>query len=553
MQENIVKQRQFINSGKYMLKIFLVEDEIVMREGIKNNIDWGREGFDFVGEASDGELAYPLIQKTHPDILITDIRMPFMDGLELSRLVKQEMPDLKIIILSGYDEFEYAKEAISIGITDYLVKPIGGAQLLEAIKKVAQTVEEEKQQRQFLETFQKEQEENARIARQKFFRKLVSGKLQVSAALKEGRENGMELAANRYNIILFQIFTGKEAEAYSEEQNRVSQLIERRAEEISGVIPVELGLEGWAFILKETSENSLEQMEDELSEKLKDAVVEGADQMEYFGGIGNAVGRLSELNRCFEDANRAFAYRYLKERNQFIHCDQEPESSEEEISLSSLNLDKMDRKIVESFLKTGTKAEIPHFIDEYFESLGEKNIQSLLFRQYVTMDMYFAAVAILEQMGYSASDLVERCGDFKTMTAVFSTVEQTKNYMKKLFDAVMELRETVSRKKYSSLLKTAQEYIRNNFKNEEISLNAVAASVNLSPNHFSTIFSQETGQTFIEFLTEVRMEKARELLRGTSMKTAEIAFAVGYKDPHYFSYLFKKTQDCTPREFRAGK
>ena len=255
-----------------MLKIFLVEDEIVMREGIKNNIDWEREGFDFVGEASDGELAYPLIQKTHPDILITDIRMPFMDGLELIRLVKQEMPDLKIIILSGYDEFEYAKEAISIGITDYLVKPIGGAQLLEAVKKVAQVVEEEKQQRQFLETFQKEQEENARIARQKFFRKLVSGKLQVSTALKEGRENGMELAANRYNIVLFQIFTGKEAEAYSEEQNRVAQLIESRAEEIPDVIPVELGLEGWAFILKETSENSLEQTEEELSEKLKDAV-----------------------------------------------------------------------------------------------------------------------------------------------------------------------------------------------------------------------------------------------------------------------------------------
>ena len=78
-----------------------------------------------------------------------------------------------------------------------------------------------------------------------------------------------------------------------------------------------------------------------------------------------------------------------------------------------------------------------------------------------------------------------------------------------------------------------------------------AASVNLSPNHFSTIFSQETGQTFIEFLTSVRMEKARELLRSTSMKTAEIAFAVGYRDPHYFSYLFKKTQECTPREFRA--
>ena len=115
----------------------------------------------------------------------------------------------------------------------------------------------------------------------------------------------------------------------------------------------------------------------------------------------------------------------------------------------------------------------------------------------------------------------------------------------------MEHRERVSRKKYSSLLKDARNYIEQNYDNVDISLNTVAASVNLSPNHFSTIFSQETGRTFIEYMTFVRMEKAKELLRTTSMKTAEIAFAVGYKDAHYFSYLFKKTQECTPREFRA--
>ena len=107
-----------------MIKVFLVEDEIIIREGIRYNIDWEKEGLEFVGEASDGELAYPLIQKTKPDILITDIKMPFMDGLELSRLVKQEMPEVKIIILSGYDEFEYAREGIDIGITDYLLKPV---------------------------------------------------------------------------------------------------------------------------------------------------------------------------------------------------------------------------------------------------------------------------------------------------------------------------------------------------------------------------------------------------------------------------------------------
>ena len=126
-----------------MLKVFLVEDEVVMRNGIKNNIPWEQEGFEFVGEASDGELAYPLIKREKPDILITDIRMPFMDGLELSRLVKKELPQIKIIILSGYNEFDYAKTAISIGVTDYLLKPISSAKLLEAVKKVGDMIEKE--------------------------------------------------------------------------------------------------------------------------------------------------------------------------------------------------------------------------------------------------------------------------------------------------------------------------------------------------------------------------------------------------------------------------
>ena len=125
-----------------MIKVFLVEDEIVMRNGIKNNIPWEKEGLEFAGEASDGELAYPLIRKVQPDILITDIRMPFMDGLELSELVKKEFPRIKIIILSGYNEFDYAKQAIHIGVTDYLLKPITAAKLLEAVKKVEAKMEQ---------------------------------------------------------------------------------------------------------------------------------------------------------------------------------------------------------------------------------------------------------------------------------------------------------------------------------------------------------------------------------------------------------------------------
>lgn len=535
-----------------MLKIFLVEDEIVMREGIKKNIDWEKEGFEFAGEASDGELAYPMIQKIRPDILLTDIKMPFMDGLELSRLVRQELPETRIIVLSGYDDFEYARESISIGVTDYLVKPFSASVLLEAVKKVGRLVEEEKRQRMYLQTFEKERLENTQLARQKFFHSMVSGKKPVSELLKEGKGIGLDLVARRYNIVLLQIFMNGEVEGYSEEQNKAVSAIEKMVEDMPEILAVELGMEGWAFVIKEIGDRVLEEILQTFLEKLKE-IMNDSQGIEYFGGVGKEVERLSELNRCFEEANRVFAYRFLKKRNQIMFSDTAAlnESEDEELKLSALDLEKLDRKSVERFLKIGLKSEVTHFVDEYFESLGTRNIQSLLFRQYVTMDMYFVAAAMLEQMGYGPVELVERCGDFQKMTEVFSTVEQTGKYLKKVFETAIELREKVAQKKYSSLLKNARTYIEQNYDNEDISLNTVAASVNLSPNHFSTIFSQETGKTFIEFLTCVRMEKAKELLRGTSMKTAEIAYAVGYKDAHYFSYLFKKTQECTPREYRT--
>ena len=252
-----------------MIKVFLVEDEIIMREGIKNNIDWEKEGFLFVGEASDGELAYPLIQQTDPDILITDIKMPFMNGLELSRLVKQEFPDIKIIILSGYDEFEYAQEGISIGITDYLVKPVSGAKLLETVKKVGKMVLDEQEQKKYRLTFEREQEENAQLARQKFFGRLVLNRMPVSAMLKEGRSVGLDLAANRYNIVLFQIFALEEGDGeYSERQNDAARAISQSLRETPEVLMIDLGMEGWAFILKENGETPLEEVQEQAYHRL---------------------------------------------------------------------------------------------------------------------------------------------------------------------------------------------------------------------------------------------------------------------------------------------
>ena len=532
-----------------MLKVFLVEDEIVVREGIKNTISWEEEGFSFVGEAGDGELAYPLILKYRPDILITDIRMPFMDGLELSRLVKQDLPEIKILIISGYDEFDYAKQAISIGVTDYLVKPINGAQLLKSVKKIGKIIEEEQEQKQFLETFEQEREESRQLARMKLFRKIVSSKKSVSELLAESRQLGMDLTAKQYNILLFQIFDEGQAERYSEVQNRAAEAVERLAAARPQVEIVELGLEGWAFILKETGEETLSEItEDFLAELI--GTVDSTGSIEFFGGLGRPTQRLSELGRCYSEASRAFAYRYLTERNQVIRIDMLQEENQEP-NMEQLHAGKIDRKSILDFLATGLKSEVDDFVNDYIAAVGPEQIRSLMLRQYLVMDIWFMAADFLSSLGEKPEILTEKCGDFQKMPQVFAGTDAAADYIKDILRTTIEVRDGKSMQKYSSLLKEAKAFIRENYNHEDMSLNMVAAAVNLSPNHFSTIFSQEVGQTFIEYLTSVRMEKAKYLLRTSSMKTSEIAYAVGYKDAHYFSYLFKKTQNLTPRDYKA--
>lgn len=142
-----------------MIRVFLVEDEYIIREAIKRTVDWSAAGCELVGEAGDGEKAYQMILKAEPDILITDIRMPFMDGLDLSRLVRKKLPKTRIVILSGYDDFAYAKEAISIGVTEYLLKPVSGAKLMDTLRTVSKGIEADRQQTNYKEVYEAEHAE----------------------------------------------------------------------------------------------------------------------------------------------------------------------------------------------------------------------------------------------------------------------------------------------------------------------------------------------------------------------------------------------------------
>ena len=538
-----------------MLKVFLVEDEVVMRNGIKNNIPWEQEGFEFAGEASDGELAYPLIKKEKPDILITDIRMPFMDGLELSRLVKKELPQIKIIILSGYNEFDYAKTAINIGVTDYLLKPISSAKLLEAVKKVADMIEKEQDNARLIKRYEKEMEENILQEKHKLWGALASNRLSTIELLEKGQRLGIDFTASAYQVFLFKLMQEGDSTGCSEELNRASEKVNDLAGSWERVLSFDRSPEGWAFLIKGESEEEVQSTYLETRKELLE-LVEGYPKVEYFGGIGNVVHRIGDIQTSYKEAARAFSSRFFMDANQIADSAEMVKVQMEQdgkIDVSKMLSKKREHELVERFLKNGTTEEVDSFLDELFQNIGEQNCKSLLYRQYVVMDLFFCASDFLGNLEIDIENLPEECRDINQIVEKAEDTENLRYQIGNLFTETMQLRDSHSKKKYSKLLEDAKAFIDENYKHDEMSLNTVAAQVNISPSYFSTIFSSEMGQTFVEYLTHVRLEKAKELLMCSNMRTAEIGYEVGYKDSHYFSYIFKKVVGCSPKEYRNRK
>ena len=534
-----------------MLKVFLAEDEFIIREGIKNNIDWQAYGYEFCGEASDGELAFPLIQKTRPDILITDIKMPFVDGLALSRLVKKELPETEIIILSGYEEFDYAKEAIQIGVARYLLKPINGETLLQEIDSVAEIILGKQKEKEIREKYQKEMEENSLRDQMDLFQHLVTGDCSMEELLSVADKLDLKIMAPWYSIVLLKIQSMKhDYEEYSGSIVAVDERIAKLAEP-EHVLIFDRALEGRAFLFKADSEEELLAYQKEYLGDVKE-VLSGYANLRYFGGIGTPVNRLREIPASFEDASHAFAHRYLVAESCILDSSllmQEGAAEHEDFRISAVNPEQIDRAKMQEFLRTGDLDEVVYFVDEFFGKLDGGAMKSRIFRQYITMDAYFSIVDFLKGLGLQKDEIEAPDQD----GSILQDEKSAMDYIVRIMNKALVLREKKASSRYEDVVSEVIHYIEDNYAQEELSLNLLASHVNFSPNHLSMIFSQQTGQTLIRYLTDYRMNRAKELLRCSSKKSSVISMEVGYKDPHYFSYLFKKTQGMTPTQYRGGR
>ncbi len=533
-----------------MYKVFLVEDEIVIREGIKNKIQWDDEGFKIVGDESDGELAYPMIKREQPDILITDIKMPFMDGLELSKLLKKDMPQLKIIIISGYSDFGYAQQAIDIGVSEYLLKPVTSNKLMAAVKNAAAAIEKERKEKQLLEQYQLLVYQKQGEKRKDFFNALVSGKMSLSQIIEQEEELGIDMVASVFCVLLFQFKVQEDMYEYSNEIVQCEARMMQELMKFPNIKAFERGMDGWAFILLGETELQINELTQELCNLLIGIC---SEKVHYFGGIGRCVHRVRDLHKSYLDANSAFSLRYFENRDQFLSYNDVRNIKSQignRISVSELNLEKLDRNLLEDFLKRGTVADVDEFVDSYFDGFSSSAMSSALFRQYIIMDGYSAIMKFLKNLQYPKEKLDNCLKSMNSVTDQLSSLEDCSEFYKSILKEAIDLRNKNSQRRYAGLIEKAKEYMHLNFAMSDLTLDKVASKVNVSPNYFSSLFNQETGMTFIEYLTDLRMEKAKDYLRCSSRRITEIGFLVGYQDSHYFSYIFKKTQNCTPSEYR---
>lgn len=535
-----------------MLKIFLVEDESIMREGLRDNMPWQQFGYEFVGEASDGEMALPLIRKTRPDVLLTDIKMPFMDGLTLSRMVAKEFPNMKIIILSGYDDFDYARQAIQIGVEQYILKPVTRETMKKVLLEVKEKIDSEKEKKMYMEKFQSEMHEYELMSRRTFFEKVFSGRLPVQDIYTEMEKLSLDLEGPCYNLIMVSAQRKRKAQ---DGQNTDSPQFIRCQDEMmhyflrfNEYLIFNWNINTYGILVKGESE----QMEAYIQRALQNITriySEVEQDYDWYVAAGATVERLSQLADCYNKVNHILSLRYLSPAGHVI-----TESSEEFVTgnegenLDKLDVTKVDPEILKGFLENGLKSEVEEFINNYFLSLQEP-LKSKLFRNYLVLNVRFSTLAYVEALGCSQEEFLKQA-DAENIPDLNSSIEDIKKYASQLITQAIAERERENDNRSHTILKKALEHIEERYTDETFSLNDAAAVIDVSPNYFSAIFSQEMGMTFIEYVTKKRMDKAKKLLRQSDMHTAEIAVEVGYKDPHYFSFVFKKTQGCTPRDYR---
>ena len=522
-------------------RILLVDDEEELRAGIRTRIDWNALGFELAGEAANGRDALELAEQLRPDVVLTDIKMPFMDGLTLCRQLKQQLPAVRLVIFSGFDDFDYARQAIGMNVFEYLLKPITSEDLSGVLVRLRKTMEEERIRQQDMEKLRRSYEENLPVLRGQFYTRLLSGQLKANQI--------MERAA-RYEIE----FSGK---SWVAAEIHVSNL---------GEDPDDLILLSLKNFFEENASLSDCQFhwtlyDDDLAviaafeeyprvygligelERVR-ALGEPLLGLQLTIGVGLGVKQPAQLAQSIHGAKSALEYRVILGPGRTLYIgDLEPRST------NTLPFDETAERELVNAVKLGTPEQVRAFTEGWLrQAQNETSLSQMqcFFLELVACLMRLAREAEIPQeevFGPGFTGAVQ-ISDFGGPQQLGSWVEER----------CLHLQELLRRQRSYTTARTvdkAREFIGENYADCNLSVEMLCEHLHLSPAYFSTMFKRETGMSFTAYVTQVRMEAAVELLRSSEEKTYLIAQQTGYLDPNYFSYVFKRYFGTSPSKYRA--
>jgi two-component system, response regulator YesN len=537
-----------------MLKVVIVDDERLVREGIKIILREEKLSVEITGEARNGLEAFELICRNMPDIVITDIRMPAMDGISLIEKVKSVSQTVKFIIISGFAEFQYAKSAIEMGVNDYVLKPIRNEELSTAVKKASLEIEEMKYAQQEVKKIQLMEKENLHMIMEKSFNILLFSKEQTDDICNSIYRSIPQL---KDVYVLLGIFHINHPSTYEScFQNDDYELARFSIQNILEEVCTHSALT-WSNFNDRTELFVLFYDKDK-----KQIIYEGSKFIsEVFTKILNIIPNsvmvgvseshkdISSLSQCYEEAKSALSRRFSSDMGNFFKYGDMENIFKRKFHFPEHKLHTLRIALERGNLENGLD-EVEKIIGDIFSFTNQGDIEfihlKMLFIETVRIVTIYCG-----RMKLNISDFISERAASGEILADFSNLNDIKKYTVSLIRRINKSGDPVS-KDTKLLIPIIEEYLKNNF-HKDICLEDMAQKHNISVKYLSRTFKNVTGRNFSDYLFEIRINKAKQLLEDTKFTVHEIAISVGYGDPQYFHRIFKKHYGVTPNEYRAMK
>lgn len=525
------------------IKVILVDDEPLEIKLIKKCIDWKSLNMEVVGEAQNAIDGMDLVKNLSPDILFTDINMPIINGIKFSEMAIQERPKIKIIILTGFDDFDYAQESIKIGVSAFLLKPINDDEVFSTLSRLKEGIDNERKSIDEYDLLKRQLSDNLPFLREKYLIELLNGELDIEKAKKKTSFLGLYFKYNSFQIAAIEI---NSSVLDNENLNAGKYLLKNI--KIMNTIKESFQKNKYIYVFYDTLNRIIILNNDENTdlfeecENLKTEIINNDHSINI--GLGGIKKQLTEISTSYKEALEALKYRVAVGNNAVILYDRLNICD----SNNKYNINELNEKM-SFYLKSGLNDKAISQIRKYFENMNMKSENALKEIRMVAMNIISLSFKILIDMNEYDDVYRLQAGSF----AAISSINNLPDLEKYLEDTVLEIINIINDKQVSKINDTviqAKEYIDNNLSDCELSLSRVAKHLYLNPSYLSRMFKKEIGISFVEYLTKIRMEKAVELIRGKDLKAFQIAQKVGIADSNYFCTCFKKYAGMSVSEYK---